>query len=205
MPVLFKVPATLSDLTEFIFLCACYWLAVIIGEKIADLLESSIKGFGGQTAKTMVYHWLPLYVLGPRKNLYLDLLWGSLVIPIIEDLLFFALPLVTVPELIWVTPAVFAFAHVLMYYEGMRTIGAPRSYARRVFIAETINYLPSAYAAAALWMHGYGYMSVLFHIIINTAAHLKEFQTYRSFEEAYRQIEEEYRRPRQKPFAEGFA
>jgi hypothetical protein len=196
---MFKLPATLNELATLISLWCIHLAVYAVCDLVSHILERNIVFVG--RARWQDVTWLKYLLKPPYLSPKTDLLYGAFVIPFVEDILFFGLPALIEPILaITVSPILFTLIHVLPYVDAAEKAGY-YVLKKRIFIANFIAYYPPALISGILWALGYGYASIINHMIVNTRVELRRLRELREREKLIRELA---RRDRISPFVEEF-
>lgn len=197
---MFKLPATAQELTTIIILWIVHIVVYLVSDSIAEVIRRNIT-FAGRLGWTEL-SWLRYLLRPPHLSPRTDAVYGMTIVPLVEEIVFFGLPALVMPILaVVVSPLLFALVHVLPQVDAAEKCGLPSRVKNRILAAELVAYYPPALVSGILWALGYGYISIIDHVIVNTQHELRILRSVREREKLVRELA---RKSRFNPFVESF-
>ena len=121
------------------------------------------------------YHWWSKLLITASKGFGKFLLMTCIALPLIEEILFFALPLLIHPVLLYVFSIIWIALHVVSYYEASKLAGVKPV---KVTASAVLNFGTVGIVKAIYWLIGFGFASILHHVIANTLLSLNDLREF---------------------------
>lgn len=170
---IFKLPSTYEDLLAMTLLSLVYWIITGITASVSSHIERGLMYVRVPSTKDS---WLTYLLRGPSKSYISSAIYDVIVIPFVEECLFIGLPLVLFGPLASLLSALLLFGllHLVPVIQGLKLINASPDVVRRTVVANLVYYVPAGFAAWLMWVSGYGWLSMIFHMIINARSAAEE-------------------------------
>ena len=147
-------------------------------------------------ARTDLRHWINLFWTVPLRNPIATAFWISFMIPVVEEVLFFALPRAVLGALSLVPMLVWATAHVV---NGVENLTQLRPFVRnfrtelvKVITFGALHYVSVGVTSWILWRSGLGLASILGHMINNFLVGVRDIVSVHRFHESLRRAKQRH-------------
>jgi len=166
----------------------CKWFIVYWLVNVLTQIPIKFVRIGYVPRRSDVRHWFIYMWYVPIESPILTTLQSGFTIPILEEIVFFALPLLVSPWLSLLTAVLWAILHIGGWVDNVLEL-VPSSRGRRrevlkVVLVGLIHFGSLALVSWYMWSRGYGLASVLGHIINNLVATINEIRTEKKVKRA---------------------
>ncbi len=177
-----------------------FWTLILVLTDVVTAIPLSIvfkegEEYVKEVSSTWVvrYHfWSKLFIWSEKAHGRVILL-TTLVLPLIEETIFFAIPYLVHPSYLTISAAVWCVYHVVTWRYA--AIEAGRS-VLKVTACACLNFGTITFLKILVWLFGYGLASILHHILINTMLSWRDLATYLKTEKEKRELIKKARRYR---------